>query len=81
MFIMSEPHEPSARDIVIDYTNWKGVRAIRTIRPLDMWFGRNEYHMEPQFLLRAMDVDNQEVRDFAMASIHSWTPANAEMAG
>jgi predicted DNA-binding transcriptional regulator YafY len=54
----------------IDYTNYKGERSVRTIRPICIWFGSTEYHKEPQFLLNALDVDKNEERDFAMKDIH-----------
>lgn len=56
----------------IDYTNWRGERAIRVIKPLMISFGANEWHKEPQWLLYAFDVEKDAPRWFAMAAIHSW---------
>jgi predicted DNA-binding transcriptional regulator YafY len=63
----------SERVVVIDYTNWRGRREKRTIRPRWLWFGSTEYHPEPQWLLCAFDRDKEADRDFAMSGIHSWS--------
>lgn len=52
--------------IQVKYTNWKGNTRVRTIEPLDLWWGSTEYHKEEQFLLSAVDVETQEVKDFAL---------------
>lgn len=48
------------------YTNWKGVTSERVIIPKHIWHGSTEYHKEPQFLVSALDVDKNEMRDFAL---------------
>lgn len=61
------------RHVVIDYTNWRGERTTRTIRPKWIWFGQTEWHPDPQWLLCAFDGDKCEDRDFAVRGIHSWS--------
>lgn len=61
------------KDLLIDYTNWRGERSTRRIRPTHVWFGSTEWHPEPCWLLAALDVGKRAERDFAMASIHSIT--------
>lgn len=58
--------------VTIDYTNWKGERSERRIRPVDIMWGNNKYHPEEQWLLYAWDLDKQAYRTFAMKDIHSW---------
>ena len=59
--------------ILIDYTNWKGQRSIRTISPpFTFYFGSTEYHPVQQPLLKAIDVDKKAYRTFAMKDIHNW---------
>jgi predicted DNA-binding transcriptional regulator YafY len=58
--------------VVIDYTNWRGERAMRRIRPLRLVFENNEWHPDTQWLLEAVDLDKGEERTFAMSNIHSW---------
>lgn len=62
------------RVAIIDYTNWRGERATRTIHPIagTLRFESNEWHPEPQWLFDATDVDTGKVRTFAMLGIHSW---------
>lgn len=57
---------------MIDYTNWRGERAMRRIRPLRLVFENNKWHPETQWLLEAIDLETMSSRTFAMANIHSW---------
>jgi predicted DNA-binding transcriptional regulator YafY len=59
--------------LVINYTNHRGERRNRRITPIDIWFGTNEWHAVPQWLLLARDEDICEDRHFAMACIHQWS--------
>lgn len=52
--------------ITLTYTNWRGEAADRTIIPRHVWFGSTEWHPEPQWLLRATDVEKNAERDFAL---------------
>jgi hypothetical protein len=65
---MADPKQ----EVMIDYTNWRGERAMRRIRPLSVAFENNEYHPETQWLLEAVDLETMSERTFAMANIHSW---------
>lgn len=69
------------RDVEIDYTNWKGERSLRRIRPTCLaWSFGNDWHPDPQFVLVALDLDKNQERTFAMSGIHSWRslPATQE---
>ena len=65
----------SNKDVVIDYTNWRGERAMRRIRPISWHFEVNKYHEGRQWLLQATDLEKRELRVFALTNIHSWKPA------
>lgn len=65
---MSDP----GQEVLIDYTNHRGVRSVRGIRPLRVSFENNEWHPETQWLLEAVDLGRDEIRTFAMKNIHSW---------
>lgn len=56
----------------IDYTNWRGERSARHIQVIDMRFGSTDWHPKEQWLVRAVDIDKGEEREFAMDDIHSW---------
>lgn len=59
-------------DVMINYTNWRGIRASRRIQPLNLFFDSNEYHPELQWLLDAIDRETESRRTFALSNIHSW---------
>lgn len=61
--------------VIIDYTNWEGVRRERRVIPFRIEFGHTEFHPQDQWLLSAYDTEKHEVRTFAMKDIHSWRPA------
>lgn len=62
--------------INIDYTNYKGVRGVRTIEPILLHWGSSVYHKKPQWLLEALDCDKMEYRSFAVEDIHSVSKAD-----
>jgi hypothetical protein len=64
-----------ARDVVIDYTNYRGERSERRISPMSIGWGSNQWHPERQWLLSAVDIKKGEIRQFAVKDIHSWRPA------
>lgn len=60
-------------DVDIDYTNYRGERAVRRIIPVEMTFSASlPWHSEVQWTLLALDVEKREHRSFAMKDIHSW---------
>ena len=64
------------REVLIDYTNWRGERAVRRIEPKRMWFGITTFHSAPQWFVNATDSVTGQIRDFAMKDIHDWKPAS-----
>lgn len=62
----------TGREVRIDYTNWQGVRKNRVILPLRMWFGTSDFHKAPQWFIKAIDLEKDELRDFAVSKIHAW---------
>lgn len=64
-----------SRRVRIEYTNWRGERAWRTVLPQRFFFGRTSWHMTPQWIMEARDLEKKEVRFFAMCMIHFWEPA------
>jgi hypothetical protein len=45
---------------------------VREIIPERIWFGATEWHPEPQWLLDAIDVEKNALRNFAMKDIRAW---------
>jgi hypothetical protein len=78
----TEAHaEHDAQDVVIDYTNWRGHRRKRRIRPLfgTLRFTETPHHKPAQWVFDAVDMEHvadgvvsPARRTFALAGIHSW---------
>lgn len=67
------PPVVSPEFVVIDYTNWQNERRRRRVCPVRIWFGSTEWHPVDQWMLRAVDLESNLLKEFAMASIHSWS--------
>lgn len=63
------------KKVVIDYTNWKGERSVRTVTPRLFFWGSTNYHPDPQWLMTAIDEDKNAERTFALSGVHSWKTA------
>jgi len=62
--------------VTIDYTNHRGERRKRKIRPImrSLRFVETEDHVPAQWVFDAFDVERRDapIRTFALANIHSW---------
>ena len=63
---MSERDNPS---LTFKYKNWQGETAVRRVIPIKFWYGHTEFHKKDQWLLKALDVDKNAERDFAVKDI------------
>lgn len=61
-----------SREVLILYTNYKGVTSTRRIIPKQIWFGSTEWHQTSQWLLDAYDLEKKDDRSFAMSDIQTW---------
>jgi len=61
--------ESSERALFILYKNYKGKIGVRHVEPIDWFWGSSQYHLKPQWLLKAFDFDKQEERTFAVQDI------------
>lgn len=64
--------------IIVEYENWRGVVAEREISPQEIWHGATEWHSEPGLMLRALDVEKNEVRDFRISDF-DWSTAQVTL--
>jgi hypothetical protein len=55
-----------ARAIRFAYTNYRGERSVRTAMPRKLFWGSTEHHLQPQWIMRAYDLDKGADRDFAL---------------
>lgn len=67
------------KQLRITYTNWKRETRERLIEPIEIWFGSTRWHPDEQWLLKAIDVEKQEERDFAMTQIGKITPSGGQL--
>jgi predicted DNA-binding transcriptional regulator YafY len=65
-------YERMSKSIKILYKNWKNETSIRHIQPIQIWYGSTEWHKEDQWLMKALDLDKDEERDFALKDIIEW---------
>jgi hypothetical protein len=64
-------------DVIIDYTNWRGERSSRRVRPSgEMSFAGNQWHPEPQWLFEAYCYEDTCHKWFAMSGVHEWRAVN-----
>lgn len=59
------PHDK----IEFDYVNWKGEKEFMKVEVGEFYYGTNEYHKEPQWLMEAYDLNKQVHRMFAMKNM------------
>jgi hypothetical protein len=60
------------RIVTIEYTNWRGERRRRQIIPMSIDFRLSAYHPGTQWILTALDPEDDLVKDFAMNGLHGW---------
>lgn|SRR3990167_9778836 len=58
-----------SKNIRIVYKNWRGETREREIIPQSIWFGSTKWHPDEQWLLKAIDVEKNEERDFQLVNI------------
>lgn len=56
----------------IDYTNWRGERRNRMVRPISIRYGSTKEHPEPQWFMLAWDMEKESYRTFSMKDIHTF---------
>ncbi len=66
----------SNKVVRILYKNYRGEIAYRNIRPEKIWFGSTQWHKEEQWLLDALDLEKDALRNFAMGDIQEWSHIN-----
>jgi predicted DNA-binding transcriptional regulator YafY len=68
--IDATPHrEIDPAPLVMIYRNYKGEEAMRRVLPDRIWFGSNDWHQEPQWLMEALDLEKGAARSFALSGI------------
>jgi predicted DNA-binding transcriptional regulator YafY len=60
------------RSVVIDYTDHRGKRATRRILPLERLTFGAIVDKSSCWMITAIDLDDEQIRTFAVKNIHSW---------
>jgi hypothetical protein len=55
--------------VQVTYTNYRGITAVRRIRPIRIHFASTAWHPDPQWLLECFCLDKQATRDFALSGL------------
>lgn len=58
--------------VTFSYTNYKGILSNRSVQPIEIRFGSTEWHQDAQWLLKAFDLDKNDIREFAVKDIKNW---------
>lgn len=61
--------EKETPPLKFEYTNWQGKTAIRIVKPIEIWYGKTEWHPEEQWFLKAIDIEKDVERNFAFKDI------------
>lgn len=67
--------DPARQAVRIVYTNHRGTKAARVIRPIAMRFGSTQWHPKRQWLMQAWDYGKEAERTFALCDVSEWEDA------
>jgi hypothetical protein len=57
------------RVLKFKYKNWEGKDGVRKVSQIKVWYGKTKWHPKSQWFLKAVDLDKNEKRDFALKDI------------
>lgn len=66
-------HEPCDW-VAIDYVNWKANRRWRLVKPQSIAWASSKWHPPLQWVLVALDLEDNTVKQFPFRSIQKWYP-------
>jgi hypothetical protein len=55
--------------LLFEYINWEGKKAFRKVLPITVWYGKTKWHPKNQWFLKAVDLEKEEEREFALKDI------------
>ncbi|MBL0372612.1 hypothetical protein JJB09_11290 [Rhizobium sp. KVB221] len=64
------------KELQFQYKNWRGETSLRTIIPIEIWYGKTEWHPLEQWFIKAIDLEKGEERDFALVDIKFFDGTN-----
>jgi len=60
------------RAVKVKYANYRGEVGIRSIIPMEVYWGQTEYHPHDQWLLKVWDVEKNAERIYAFKDIQEF---------
>ena len=57
------------KPLKFEYVNWKREKAVRSVRPIEIWYGKTQWHPKEGWLLKALDLEKNEERNFSVKDI------------
>ena len=60
------------RVVKVRYKNWRGEVAVRTIVPVEVFWGKTDWHPGEQWLLKVWDIERNAERVYAFADIQEF---------
>ncbi len=60
------------RAVKVQYKNYRGEVGIRSIIPMEIYWGQTEYHPHDQWLLKVWDVEKNAERIYAFKDIEAF---------
>jgi len=73
LLVLISPGVPVV-EVEFTYTNWKGETKQRKAVFTTLFWGSNEWHKEPQFLIYGYDLDKRASRTYAVKDISDLKP-------
>ncbi|MDR3551363.1 MAG: hypothetical protein P4L31_08165 [Candidatus Babeliales bacterium] len=60
------------RAVKVRYKNYRGEVAVRSIVPMELYWGETEYHPHDQWLLKVYDIEKNTERIYAFKDIQEF---------
>lgn len=64
--------ENISKAVKVKYKNYRGEVAIRSIVPMEVYWGQTEYHPHDQWLLKVWDIEKDAERIYAFKDIQEF---------
>lgn len=64
-----ETVDAPVKELQFEYKNWRGETSLRTVLPIEIWYGKTEWHPQEQWFMKAIDANKGEERDFALTDM------------
>ena len=60
--------------VTFGYQNWRGENAERSAQLLRMYYGKNDYHPQTQWIVVGLDLDKDQERHYSLKDMENVIP-------